>query len=303
MRCFEYTALAALMVLGHGVLAQSYVPLLKATATWQDENACASPGPNTSDYECVRYYLDGDSTLSDTLYQVLRRTGRTSHFNGIFPNMSYVNWFSGEFVALLREDTLARRVYIRPPGWPVSWLLYDFSVGVGPYPSTYRYYQWPDLQVTSVDTVWLNDGPHRRINFDAFESVIEGVGGISGFLESGVSGEIHWLGRLVCHVPEDSANYIVTSFDCACYSNVGVHDQPVTRLRIRPSPTVDLCYLEGAKPEALYFVRSLDGRLMKAGSCSNNGSATINLSHLPGGMYLIEVRDGNLDQRVKILKQ
>lgn len=295
--------LVRLMPVGFGLVAQSYIPLLSPTAKWLDENAFASPGPNLSNHECVHYYLDGDSILYDTTYHVLRISGRRSYSNNVFPNLSYVVWYAGEFVALLREDTVERRVYMRSAGWNSSRLLYDFSVSEGPYPPTIRYYQSPDLEVMWVDTILLNDVPHRRINFNEYESVIEGIGATSGFMESGVGGEIHWMGQLVCHIVEDSADYIVTDFACPCYSNVGIQDKTANRLRIHPIPTVGLCHLEGGPPGGPFLIRALDGRIVAAGHCSGDGSATIDLSQQPGAIYVLEIRYGGGAQRAKILKQ
>ncbi|MCB0767976.1 MAG: T9SS type A sorting domain-containing protein [Flavobacteriales bacterium] len=301
MRGLRGISIMALVMAPMLVSAQAYVPLLKPNASWQDEHACASMGPNTGKYECFRYYLAGDTLFNDTTYQVLRRTGRKAHTDILYPDQSYVNYHFEELVAFLREDTTERRVYIKYPPSAFTYLFYDFSVGVGPYPDTYRY--GSGKTVGSIDTLWLNDGPHRRFNFQPIGSFIEGVGGEQGFLERTIVGEVCWMDRLVCHVPVDSANYIVPSDDCPCYSNVSVPEWTEQAIHVFPSPTTGQFHMQGAPASAPFLLRALDGRVVGSGTCSGDGSATIDLSFLPGALYLLEVGDGERVRRVKVLKQ
>lgn len=294
--------LASFLLVCAGLAGQSYIPLLDTSATWQDENATGSPGPNTGNFECLRYYLDGDSLVNDTTYQILRQTGRRSEYNNI-TGVTHTVWYDGDFTGLLREDTSSRRVYIRPPGWAMDWLLYDFSAEVGPYPSNYRFYQTPNLVVTSVDTVWLTDGPHRRINFGEYLGIIEGVGSTDGFMESGVMGEIHYLGQQVCHTVDGSANYIVNSFDCACGSNVSIPGHVPISIHVSPSPTTGICRLDGAPPNAPFVIHSMDGRVVLSGRCTSNGSAAIDISGLPAAIYLLNVIEATGSLRGKIVKE
>lgn len=301
LRSSVFTMIGLTILVNGNLHGQSYIPLLDSAATWQDENAWASPGPNTSSYDCSHFFIDGDSIVDDTTFWILRRNSYSAYVDP--GGMNNAGWSFGVIVALLREDTLERRVYIRPAGWSMDWLLYDFSAGVGPYPFTYRYYQSPDMEVTAVDTVLLADGPHRRINFGQYEAIIEGIGATSGFMESTLSGEIHWLGQLVCHADADSVNYEVYSYDCPCGSFSGVPAQSANRLRIGPSPTEDFCHLQDAPPNAPFLIRSMDGRIVGSGNCSNSGSSTIDMTGFPAAIYLLEIFGTKGPIIVKIIKQ
>lgn len=263
--------------------------MLDSTAAWQDENAWASPGPNTSSYECLRYTIQEDSLVDGLIYKVLRRTGRISHSDNVFPDQSWVQWFSGNYVGLLREDTAARRVFIRPAGWTYDWLLYDFSVGVGPYPLTYRYYGVEGLEVIEVDTIMLTDGPHRRLNFNGSGSMIEGVGDVTGFLPSWSSGELHWMSTLVCQTRNDSSIYSGFNVSCPCSPTVGLTPTRANAFRVGPSPTNDLCYITGAPANAPYRLLSVDGRVVNSGICQSSRSTVLDLTDLPAAIYLLEV--------------
>ena len=111
------------------------------------------------------------------------------------------------------------------------------------------------------------------------------------------------MDRLVCHVTVDSANYIVPSNDCPCYSNVSVQERTEQQLQVFPSPTAGQFQLQGAPASAPYLLRALDGRVIGSGTCSGDGSAIIDLSFLPGALYLLEVGNGERVRRIKVLKQ
>lgn len=298
-----FTLVGSLLVTA-GLAAQSYIPLLRPLAAWEDDNQCGSMSNDTYATECMRYSLAGDSVMNDTSYSILRRTGRIMHGYVYTPEQNYTTWYYGQFVALLREDTIERRVYIRRSGWLADQLFYDFSAGVGFYPPTYRFDDVADTGVTSVDTVWLSDGPHRRINFyDGYYAIIEGVGCTWGFMKNDLWGEVCWPGQLDCHTVGDSVNYNVSAYHCGCTATVGVSLSSATRLHLGPSPTTDLCYLFESPSNAPFVIRSMDGRDLRYGTCSRNGTTTIDLSDLPAAIYLLEVFDANGSLKARIVKE
>lgn len=304
IKCFS-RLLLLISSTGFGAVlcAQTYIPMLDSTAAWQDENAYSSPGPNTSGDECLRYTIQGDSMVDGLTYKVLVRTGHISHTDHVFPNESWTQWFSGNYVGLLREDTAARRVFIRPAGWTYDWLLYDFSVGVGPYPFTYRYYGVEGLEVVDVDTIMLIDGPHRRFNFSNSGSMIEGVGDVAGFLPSWGSGEVHWMGTLVCQTRNDSTIYSGFNVSCPCSPTVGLSPTRSSTFRVGPSPTNDICYIAGAPASASYRLLTMDGRAVGSGFCQSDGSTVLDLSGFPAAVYLIEFMKDDQRLFAKIIKQ
>jgi hypothetical protein len=292
---------ALLAAIGTGSLfAQSYIPLLRPSSTWQDEYATASPGPNTSDKMCLRFSLEGDTVIGDMGYLILHVTGRYEHQNSIETELSYTAWYDG-VSAFLREDTVSRKVYIRRFALSPEEMLYDFSADTGSYPPNYRY---PYSQtIISVDTVWLADGPHRRMNFNEFHAIIEGIGSTMGLMPSPLFGEINYLKKLICHEVEASVDYETNSTYCACSPNVGIQTYTDSDIDIGPSPTTGTCYVRGAPTNAPFKVLSIDGRLVQTGNCTMNGSATLDLGLAPIGIYIIEVWTGTLPHRFKVMKE
>jgi hypothetical protein len=274
--------------------AQAYRPLLSSNATWQDEHGWANPGPSTSSSECLRYYLDGDSMVDGSSYQILRRSS-------IFASV-----FDGSYVGLLREDTAQRSVYIYRSHLIGDELLYMFPRQLGPYPSTYRYGplpEWDTLEVVNIDTVWLSDEPHIRSTLSNGDTLIEGIGSVFAFMPSTQWGEIHWWARLICYSLNGTVVFSAPHFFCGCELPVGVNPVAEHPIRIHPSPTDGLCYLTGAPANTRFVVRSLDGRTVLIGASSINGTSEINMSNLPASLYFIEILNKRNPEILKIIKQ
>lgn len=282
--------------------AQGYRPLLDTTASWNDFHSDGGLLSGMYDTFCFRYILDGDSTVNDTTYRILRYSGSQYivHFHPPGPTYSYT--YHGEFGALVREDTSARKVFIRVPDWgDGELLLYDFSIGVGAYPFSYRY---PDgnVHVVSIDTVMLANGPHRRMLLDQNdEQIIEGIGSLSGLLPYSQTED--WWSHLTCHALQGVQDQDLPVFaECACNANVAVPSNSAVSPTIHPSPAQDRCYLEGAPAGARYCIFAMDGRPLGAGVCSNAGAATIDLIGYPPAMYVVAFLDTPEAARLVIIK-
>lgn len=288
----------ALLLWSSALCGQSYIPFVDTSATWQDEDAWWDMGPDVGGYRCYRYYIGGDTLLNDTLFRTVMLTGHGGYTGPLGVSLYY---HSGDTVGFMHEDTTARRVYFRRPSWSYSRLFYDFSVGVGPYPDTYRY--GTNVEVDSVDTVLLADGPHRRVFLNNWDHFVEGIGSLTAFIDDSWGWGVNWLHQLSCHTTIGAPNYEVFSDDCACGSNVGVADKPEKQLRIGPSPTDGICRLESAPANAQVQLLSLDGRSQFSGECSLDGSLTLDLSPLSPGIYVVVVTDGTTMRTSRVVRQ
>ncbi len=171
--------------------AQGYRPLLDPNSAWYESFHLVEPpwdpGYNPTE-ECYKYFLQGDTSLNDTTYLILKRDGY------FWPS---VDLYDDAFVAFVREDTMDRKVYMRDAVEEPELLMYDFSVGVGPYPSTIPV-PGSGLTVTAIDTMQLINGDHRVIILNDYLSIIEGIGAVTGFFGTQTSGTVGW-GGMVCH--------------------------------------------------------------------------------------------------------
>jgi hypothetical protein len=275
---------------------------LDPLATWQDQYGSYDLGPDVSEAECYSYYLDGDTMLNGLSYSTLRKNGMHFHAQSEPPFNSNTNWYSATLVGFLREDTTLRKVYIFDPAWSGTqeFLFYDLSVGIGPYPPTYRY--GTDLEVVGVDSMVLNDGPHRRTTLNNGDQIVEGVGSLSGFMPSETSNQ-HWLAQLVCHTQGGTPDFEVDSYDCPCGSITGIDVRSPPNLLIGPSPTTGECRLAGAPTNAPFRVYSMDGRIVRSGTCSRAGPTVIDLTGLSAAIYVVEVLDATRAFQVKVIKE
>jgi hypothetical protein len=279
--------------------AQAYRPLLDPLNTWQETFRLYFSPPGGGTFECYKYYLQGDTVVNDTTYHLLRKTG---YFNG--GNTLSVFWYSGSLAALVREDTVSRRVYLREPDAEQEVLMYDFSVGLGPYPWTYPLRD-ELMQVTAVDYVDLPDGPHRRITLDGYIQIIEGIGALTGFV--GTQSQANYVAGpcgLVCQMVDELVTIEGTaSVSCACGTNVGITSPLAQNLQLFPSPTTGKAQLTGAPARSAIHLLSADGRIVLRFMADDQGGATIDLSGMEAGMYLVTLVDTNTPFVAKLLKE
>lgn len=280
---------------------QSYSTLLNPTAVWHDERGWGDPGPNTSNSRCVKYYLDGDTIVDGEVYQKLLITGRYSHSNSVNSQLSYTIWYDGDLYALVREDAIERKVFIRTLTGGAEELLYDFSVGTGPYPWTFLFPS-DDLEVTVIDTIMLADGPRRRLHLGEYIKIIEGVGCVYGLLPYQTSG-IEWMAQLACHKLDGVPTYggIIADNGCGCDVSVGVEGYSLQWFAFAsPNPSEGLFSVTAPSMQPL-IVRNAMGREVL--HVPHNASI-IDLTAYPPGLYTVSVRTqtGQALQRLVVMR-
>ena len=170
-----------------GCLGQSYRPFPEGDVQWSEYSTalnCCGPGSNT--VECQRvYYFAADTTIDGLSYHkvLFDETCVTNYMWEPWP--PWTTGQSGALGAFLRQDTTERKVY----QWTASLgdtLLYDFNMGLGPYPTTSV--EAVPMEVIAIDSVLLGDGWHKRWVLDATDffmtpyAVIEGIGSTFGLL-------------------------------------------------------------------------------------------------------------------------
>lgn len=273
--------------------------MLKPGNLWQESFHLAYPpqhGPGT--HECYQYFLGGDTLLNDTTYQLLRRTGHTN-----YPSNAS---FNGTLFAFVREDTSARKVFIRLPADAGELLMYDFSVGLGPYPWTYPL-PWEDeqLMIVSIDTIMAEDGPHRRLNGEFGIYFIEGIGATTGFV--GTQSPAPYIGGptgLGCLRTDDITVFQwVNDPSCSCGTMLDIAPSLQRPLFVGPSPTTDQCRVSNAAPYTLVRLLTMDGRVLQTGICSGDGSMYVDMTGRPAALYMIEVLASDQRMVAKIIKE
>lgn len=295
------------------VNAQSpYRPFPEGDAGWVEGHGWLAPNGSCSDFQyddCERsVYFGADTVIDGTVYHTLLTHG-LCHWQLIMPYQPSPPWcqnWAGTYpeprsvFAFLRQDTAERRVYVFDTYLGTEALLYDFSIGLGPYPLTYNN-PYPDaLSVVALDSMELNDGWHRTWvlgwgvggNMDsAFCTVIEGVGSTFGVL-AGLAPPFENSEALYCQ--QVSGNTVFPLGDEGCDLNVGSGAIATPRphfMLAYPNPTKGPVTITGELPfDATYVVMDPFGRMVGRGRLVEH---YIDLSGSAPAPYLIRIQDGN----------
>jgi hypothetical protein len=173
------------MFLSQFSFSQTYHTLIRPNTTWDvmyyDYNINSTCGYVFGG----RYFFNGDSLVNNILYKIVKghpiiEQNPSPPFCGPF----YVDQGITGFAALMREDTITRKVYVFDQTNNADDLLYDFSLNPGDTLQS-NYYAGFGLKlvVDSVGTVTLLNGEIRKIFYFVNNSniqYIEGIGSNSG---------------------------------------------------------------------------------------------------------------------------
>ena len=195
-----------------------------------------------------KYFVDGDSTFNAIDYKKY-----------YFSNDSIVT--SGSFFALLREETLTKKVFAISAGNAQEKLLYDFSLSINDtvsvFPLSYPFTSGPILvKVESVDSVLIGDTFNKRLkiigensNSGYEEYWIEGIGSTMGIFNSGISGIIVtdiYYPELLCFEKDGIILFHNPNFiDCFEIYPVGIEEPDyLIGTKVYPNPVRNFATIE-----------------------------------------------------------
>lgn len=302
----------ALLVLCSLVLAQApYRPFPEGEAGWLRSHSWDEPFTDCGSFYrwfwCSNSLQFGqDSTINGTTYNTVYEQSNCQW--QVTNPISYPSWCvaGGSFivphtlVGFIRQDIGERKVYYRPVGSLMDELLYDFTMGLGPYPDTYNN-PWQDqLHVLDLDSMELNDGWHRawvlgivwngQVWDSAFAHVIEGVGSTLGLLNS-LQPPLPTTSDLICHSASGSTLYPLGTSACGLSVHV-LEEVQKPALLAWPNPVQDL----------IHFEQPVSGRIFDAQGRTvrdlPNGT-TQNVQTLRPGMYMLRTLQGAVLRFVK----
>ncbi|MEI6577636.1 MAG: T9SS type A sorting domain-containing protein [Bacteroidota bacterium] len=236
-----------------------------------------------------KYFVKGDSTYNGSVYKKY-----------YFTNDSIVT--TGSFFALLREDTILKKVFSIPAGSTQEHLLYDFSLAlndtISVYPLSFPFYSGPILiKVDLIDSILLGSNFYKRLKISGVnqntgynEYWIEGIGSTMGLFNSGITGimvfDIYYP-TLLCFEKDGVTLYINPNFT-SCYQNypTGIDENSSwDRTLFFPNPANNRIYVESVYGITSYKIESLSGQILKQ-EMTNTTSFSIDISSLLNGIYL-----------------
>ncbi len=177
---------SVLFLLAISASAQTYHPLIRPDTYWDVMKVNFRVPP--CNYESGnRFFFQGDSTINGVQYNILQAYNIISLVPPYYCHPYAVDGSVFYPFAYMREDTVLKKVFIYDTWFNTESLQYDFSVNVGDtLDSLYGPWTPPQVIITSIDTVVLNNGQLRKrfngINMWGIlgELFIESLGGNQG---------------------------------------------------------------------------------------------------------------------------
>jgi hypothetical protein len=252
-------------------------------ARWVEKNEShLSPDPNQFSVCYGTLKVNKDSMYNSKVYHYIR-------------NIGGCNFTS----ALLREDTLLKRVMILVP--PNEYILYNFNKNTGDTALLYSNYNMMNtlltFTVTSKDSILLADGYHRRSVLNAGNSytVIEGVGGLSGITTPyGVTFEIFYT--LMCmrsnYSPSSTVYHYMGNGNSCSESIITPVSKNIEnpRPKLFPLPAADIVTLENEMQNIRFEINDVYGNILPTPEVKTlNTEYQVNVSSLPSGIYFLNI--------------
>lgn len=308
------TTTLGLLLFAFAAQAQSpYRPFPESDAGWSEGHWWDEPFTECGNYyrwiQCARpVYFGPDSLIDGVSYHSLFTHGLCS-WALTDPTVQLPPWCSthGSYAesqtrsAFIRQDVDQRKVLVRPADGGEEELLYDFTLGLGPYPIAYNNPQPGDLQVVALDSMLLNDGWHRtwvmgwtwmgQVYDSAFCHVIEGVGSTLGVLNPMMS-PFPYGSILGCHSAAETTVYPIGA--TACELSVAVPEngsRPV--LHVWPNPANALVHFN---ERISGWILDVTGR----GMLHLQDASSVDLQGFARGTYAIITDEGD---HLRIMKE
>ena len=252
-----------------------------------------------------KYFVDGDSTYNAIDYKKY-----------YFSNDSIVA--TGSFFALLREDTILKKVFSIAAGNSLEHLLYDFSLSINDtvtvYPVSFPFYSGPILiKVVFIDSILVGNNYHKRLKVSGVnqstgfdEYWIEGIGSTRGVFNAGITGYIVsdvYYPILICYDKGGVNLYSNPNF-ASCYEDypVGIKENILNfKTLLFPNPATSMIFIQSENEIKSYKIESLLGQLIKQQKL-NAKSFSIDISNLVDGIYLVNLTTENGTEVKKLVK-
>lgn len=252
-----------------------------------------------------KYFISGDSTYNTFDYKKY-----------YFTNDSIVT--TGSFFALLREDTIQKRVYSIKSGDTIENLLYDFSLAlkdtITVYSISFPVFSGPILiKVDLIDSILIGSNYHKRLkisgvnaNTNFAEYWIEGIGSTMGIFNSGITGVVFpdiYYPMLLCFEKKGVTLFKNPNFT-NCYQDypTGIAENSSCHKTVLfPNPSTSTIFIESYFEITSYKIESLTGQIIKQGN-PNTKLFSIDISSLINGIYLIVVKTDNGIITKKLIK-
>jgi hypothetical protein len=279
------------------VYSQSYHKLIRTNTYWDNY---------FTDVMCYSnidriFFTGSDTIISGISYKMSRQFPFAAVYQGPLCPPFVIDTISFSTFSFIREDTIARKVYIYASEYSQpDQLLYDFSLKVGDTLKS-EYNGDDTFIVTAIDTVTLNDGEFRKKfifnNNPYFNYYIESLGGSDGLFTPYYEPN---SGGYFCISQNDTSLW---GTECDYYF-VGMKEKQESKLSLYPDPAIDIITIE-------ISITPAQNQLSIMNACGDElitrqitqPKTQIDVSSLPSGIYFVRLTSDRMAFVGKFVKQ
>ena len=196
----------------------------------------------------------------------------------------------------IRQDSIARKIYIIQPNNTTEDVLYDFSQNVGDTLNSILIFCGPEI-ITAVNSVIIGTTYHRRLitssncNWFTIE-IIEGIGSNKGLLELFVGFE--YGGSLICLSHNGQTIYPDTTTYCEVTVGITEHIEKIhTSVYTNPLKDKFEVSLSQRISDIKFKLYDTFGRNVMSNEFSNVNSFTIKRENISSGIYFYQLISEN----------
>lgn len=264
-------------------------------ATWCTSYQMGMP---PTDYYYI-YKSSGDTIINDTNYiKLYSALGHRNGFDSYNQDSPFV------YHSAFRNDT-NDRAYIFPANDSIEHLWYDFNLSVGDtlpenptWYSTQGLYPGDNITVISIDSIMYCNTYYKKYVFDVnhhFPDLVYGVGfngdliNINGiYFEYAVGLDFFCSDTLISN---------------CCFTITGIQnfDNDIPDILISPNPVIDILSV-AAPAKSIIEIFNINGQIIKK-EFIDNRSATIDMTDLLSGVYIVRVTTANEIVTNKFIKE
>ena len=274
-------------------IGQTYSKLIRPNVYWDvqftDGSVCNLSGGN-------RYFFLGDSIIQGIEYNKIYSYPIISTNPGPYCPPFAISNTIYSIISLLREDTIAKKVFYLDINSNTEHLLYDFSLNSGDTLFSQYAGQGNLLIVDSIGNILLNTGGSRKIIYlNNGQYYIESIGGSQGLFFPMIEA-IGGSNRPGCVIENglsliDWPNRIDN--DCFYFLNTNNINPENYELIIYPNPTASYTTIKWKMPvdEAKLTIIDISGRkLVDVTIKGKEGNWLWDTRNISNGIYLYELR-------------
>lgn len=257
--------------------AQNYYPLVRPNLVWQVMHGYTA---TICFFEYgEQNYFQGDTLVSGYTYQKIYFNPIISLIGNPFCPPYAVSGTSQACCGLMREDTIARKVFMYNYNNNSDELLYDFNLVAG---DTLNSISGMWLIVDSVSTISLpNIGVRKIFYLNSGENYIESIGGSNG-IGYPLSNAIGYTYEPIC-ISEN--NIPIWG---GCFGTVGINENLQESKKVYPNPFVnEISFMaSNAEETEIILYNGISNEILRKSFCN---STTINTENFESGIYVYKM--------------